>query len=795
MKNRYKVFLLLLVLSLITLKVASANEFSFETEEIQIYEEGNLTKAFNGVARSTQNNLLISAKEFEYNKEKSLLKAFNGIATYASKNIEVKANNFEYFEKKFLIKAYGNVNVKDLMNDINIKTESITFNIKNEILKSDNKSEMTDSLGNFFVAKNLNYKVKDKLIKINDAFLTDIENNKYKISKAFVDLKSNRLIGKDISIDFNNNEFLVDNEPRLKGNSIISNKNETIITKGVFTTCKKNDDCPPWQFSAQEIKHDKKKKLVNYKNAWLTLYDKKVFYFPKFFHPDPTVKRQSGFLMPSFEDSSSNGTSFITPYYLVVTDNKDFTFNPRFYSNDKLLLQTEYRQVNKRSKHIFDFSSIQQKNKPSKSHFFSKSYTKINLNNFDEGEVTFNLQQTSNDTYLKTHKLRSPIIDNENLLTSSVGISAYREDFFLDSEITVFEDLNKSKNDRYEFIYPSFTALKEFNNLENISGNLSLQSAGFLKNYDTNVYETVFINDLIFNSSPKYSDQGFQKNYNVVLKNINTDSEKSTRYKNTTDYKLATIFENNISYPLKRTSDNDKEILKPKISLRFSPNNNKNLRDEERRIDINNIFSLGRIGANDTLEGGASFTYGLDYLKTDKDDQEILGARIASMFRLDEDNNLPKNSSLGRKTSDIVGDFKLSFNEILNIKYDFSIDENLSDTNHQLLETEISVNNFITKFEYLNQNNTGDNETYLTNKTSYIINDTKKLSYETRRNKKTRLTEFYNLIYEYRNDCLLAAIEYNKDYYNDRDLKPEENIFFRLTIMPFGQASSPNLKK
>ena len=31
------------------------------------------------------------------------------------------------------------------------------------------------------------------------------------------------------------------------------------ITKGVFTTCKKRDDCPPWQFSAKKIKHDKKK--------------------------------------------------------------------------------------------------------------------------------------------------------------------------------------------------------------------------------------------------------------------------------------------------------------------------------------------------------------------------------------------------------------------------------------------------------------------------------------------------------------------------------------------------------
>ena len=50
-------------------------------------------------------------------------------------------------------------------------------------------------------------------------------------------------------------------------------------------------------------------------------------------------------------------------------------------------------------------------------------------------------------------------------------------------------------------------------------------------------------------------------------------------------------------------------------------------------------------------------------------------------------------------------------------------------------------------------------------------------------------------MYEYRNDCLAAAIEYNKDYYNDGELEPEENIFLKLTIIPFGQTSSPNLKK
>ena len=50
-------------------------------------------------------------------------------------------------------------------------------------------------------------------------------------------------------------------------------------------------------------------------------------------------------------------------------------------------------------------------------------------------------------------------------------------------------------------------------------------------------------------------------------------------------------------------------------------------------------------------------------------------------------------------------------------------------------------------------------------------------------------------MYEYKNDCLVAAIEYNKDYYEDRDIRPSEEIFFSLTITPFTSINSPNLNK
>ena len=102
---------------------------------------------------------------------------------------------------------------------------------------------------------------------------------------------------------------------------------------------------------------------------------------------------------------------------------------------------------------------------------------------------------------------------------------------------------------------------------------------------------------------------------------------------------------------------------------------------------------------------------------------------------------------------------------------------------------------FVTSFEYLNENNTKGKSSYLSNKTSFNFDNSNEISFETRENKKTKLTEFYNLIYQYRNDCLIAAIEYSKDYYTDRDLKPNEELFFSLTIIPFGSLNTPSFSK
>ena len=75
---------------------------------------------------------------------------------------------------------------------------------------------------------------------------------------------------------------------------------------------------------------------------------------------------------------------------------------------------------------------------------------------------------------------------------------------------------------------------------------------------------------------------------------------------------------------------------------------------------------------------------------------------------------------------------------------------------------------------------------------NFIIHDNNhSITIARRDNKTTNITEYNDLIYEYRNDCLKASVEYKKHNYTNNDLKPEEELMFTLTIGTFGTIASP----
>ena len=195
------------------------------------------------------------------------------------------------------------------------------------------------------------------------------------------------------------------------------------------------------------------------------------------------------------------------------------------------------------------------------------------------------------------------------------------------------------------------------------------------------------------------------------------------------------------------------------------------------------------------MEGGQSLTFGGEYKITDKQNRSFLTAGLASVLRDKNEEKLPTSSTINNKSSDIIGSVNFKPNNNFNLDYNFSVDNDLTSTNYNFIKADLTINKFVTSFEFLQEDDEIGTENHYSNEMKLILNDTSSLKYRTRRNKKSDLTEYYNLIYEYKNDCLTAAIQYNKDYYSDKDLKPNEEIFFSISILPFSSINSPSKRK
>ena len=335
----------------------NSKELIFESEYIEIKDNGNSILAKNGVKIIINDKNEISADESFYNKItlKLLLKG-NVIFIDAERDIKILSKEATYDKGSEKILSKGKVTVY-LANGYTLYTENLEYSKIDSIIQSRFKSKLVDRFNNEAVATNFKYSNIDKIFRGDNIKMTDESKNSYFFKKSIINLNKNLLLAKDVEINFAKNTFENNNnDPRLKGSALSLNKDETIIKNGIFTTCKINDTCPPWSLKASEIRHDKIKKTINYEDAVLQLYDKPIFYFPKFFHPDPTVKRQSGFLIPTMVSSKSGGNSIKLPYYKVFAENKDLTYSPRLYSNKDILNQVEFRHKEKNYENNVDFS-------------------------------------------------------------------------------------------------------------------------------------------------------------------------------------------------------------------------------------------------------------------------------------------------------------------------------------------------------------------------------------------------------------------------------------------------------
>jgi len=799
-KNKKNIIILYFLILFFSSLNLNAEEFNISAKEILINKDEEIIVGKGSVVAKDTEGQIIYADKITYEKSREFLLAEGGVKIEDNEGNILETEKATYDKLKEKIVTYNKTELI-LKDGYNLVAKNISYNTIEKIINSNENSVFTDIDGNVIESTMFQYDIINHLFSsVGKIKITDINKNKYFFKEIYIDTNKREMIGSDISVVLDQNNFGVSekNDPRFVSNNVFASQDKIKLSKGVFTVCRKREGkCPPWSIKAKEILYDKAKKNIYYEHAVLKIYDIPIFYFPKFFHPDPTVKRQSGFLFPFFTNSTTMGNGFATPYYFAINDDKDFTFTPKFYTSDNPLFLNEYRQAFEKGFLTFDTGYTEgyknlsaTKLDGSQSHIFADLNLNLNEDSSYESNLSLILQRTSNDTYFRKHSINTALVDSEDTnLRNQIKYSFSNNDSYFSLTGSIYENLREKNNKRYEYMLPNILYGKTF--FTEKFGEINFKSDAFYNNYDVNKHKAFLTNDIIWKPSSKFSKNGFVNTWEGMLRNTNYEARKTEEYKSeNTVNELHGVLSYKSSLPLKKDGINYSNYLSPNFMLRYAPGHMRNLREKDVALSRTNLYSLNKTSE---IESGLSAVLGFDFKinENDSGNRERLSFSLGQVFTDKVNNNMPSKSSLGQKMSDVVGEINYNFSEIGKIDYNFLVDHNFNNLNYQEVSTELNFGKVKFNLDYLEENNHSGSEHYASPGISIDFNEQNNLSFSTKKNFKTDSTELYDLTYQYQIDCLTAGLVYRRKFYEDSDLQPNDTLMFAITFVPFGTVNTP----
>ena len=84
-------------------------------------------------------------------------------------------------------------------------------------------------------------------------------------------------------------------------------------------------NCPGWKLKSNKVYHNIETKTLHYNHARIHIFNIPIFYSPYFTHPDPSVKKRTGFLMPTIASDNQLGDSVSLPFFYNMSSSHTHT--------------------------------------------------------------------------------------------------------------------------------------------------------------------------------------------------------------------------------------------------------------------------------------------------------------------------------------------------------------------------------------------------------------------------------------------------------------------------------------
>ena len=669
------------------------------------------------------------------------------------------ADTLSYDQERRVIKANGNVEA--VQGDRVLKADEITYD-----------------------------ETRDRLIATGNVSLTEPSGEVVFASQAEItgDLKSGVI--EDLRLILTDGTRVAAASGRRTGGT------ETELTRTVYSPC---DLCaeeptrpPLWQIKAAKVRHDQNEKIVEFSDAWMEVGGVPVFYLPYFYQPDPSVKRKTGLLVPTFGNSSDFGLVAEIPVFIALSPQADMTLTPWFTTKEGALLEAEYRRELSRGRMEFDGSLTRDSTQKTRGHLFGEVRYDID----ERWRSGLDIERTLDRTYLR----RYGFSDQQTLTSRLYGEAFGRTDYFVANSY-VFQGLKSSDdNDTIPFVAPKLDYY-HFGDVDAVGGrtDVHLDLAVLTRTDGTDTRRASAragwtlpllgpIGDLYTLSATLWGDA-----YHVNDLERDGSDNRYTGFSGRLFPQLAGEWR----LPFARAGETSQQIIEPIVQGVLAPTFGNPSRipnedSEDMEFDTTNLFALNRFAGLDQVEEGPRFSYGLSwsYFGADGERASVFSGQS---YRFFEDSAIPTASGLSGNFSDVVTAVDLAPNKYLDLLYRNRIDVSEAAARRHELGAVLGSELLRVGASYVRFDEENDDGTDFEGREELGFS----LSSQLNRYWRTRIAGVRDLKgggaqrdlgirLTYEDECFLFTFGYKRADIEDRDIEPSDIFYVRLGFKTLG---------
>ncbi len=457
-----------------------------------------------------------------------------------------------------------------------------------------------------------------------------------------------------------------------------------VFTKAVYSPCKvcPDDPTPLWRIRARRVIHDEVEKVIHYEDATLEVLGVPIAWLPYFSHPDPSVERASGFLVPEFRHSSVYGFGTQVPYYWVIDDYSDATFSPLLTTKDGVVGVGEYRRA-------FATGTFRTAGSLTRNDYEGSSEFHGHLEAQGEFDLIDDIRWGFDGTFVSDNGfLRRFDFSDDDRLTSELYARRYRNDGFLDITAVVFQSLRDDEPaGQIPVVLPDIDARREFSGLV-LGGDLGLfgSSAALFREDGNDTARMTIGADW---ERQKILPWGLSLRGFAEVRGDAFVFDEFSGVGSATEFRFAPLAGIEARYPLIHEQANGvSHVLEPIAQAIIAPygGNGSGIPNEDSLVtefDETNLFDSSHFTGFDAFEEGPRLNLGLRYARLAPSGIEF-DASTGRVLRLRDADEFSTGSGLVDAASDWVGAWSVSYDTYITVRQRVRIGDGFDVTRNEI---------------------------------------------------------------------------------------------------------------